>query len=75
MDLLSRITSDPNVMSGRPTIRSMRFSVTQLLELLAGGMTIDEILADYAYLERDDIYACLQFAAKATNTRQVVAFV
>ncbi len=74
MDLLSRITQDPLVMSGRPTIRKMRFTVVQMLELLAGGMSTEEILEDYPFLERDDIYACLQYAVRATNTRQVMSF-
>jgi uncharacterized protein (DUF433 family) len=50
MDLLSRITMDPLVMSGRPTIRKMRFTVVQMLELLAAGMSTEEILEDYPYL-------------------------
>ena len=74
MELLSRITSTPQVMGGRPSIRNMRFTVAQLLELLAAGMTPEEILEDYPYLERDDIYAALQYAAKATGTRKAVAF-
>ena len=72
MDLLSRITQDPLVMSGRPTIRKMRFTVVQMLELLAGGMSTEEILEDYPYLERDDVYACLQYAVRAT--RQTILF-
>ncbi|MEO0732533.1 MAG: DUF433 domain-containing protein [Bacteroidota bacterium] len=74
MDLTSRITMDPLVMRGKPTIRKMRFTVVQLLELLAGGMTTEEILEDYPYLEQEDIVACLQYAVKATNTRQVMSF-
>lgn len=74
MNLLPRITIDPLVMSGRPTIRKMRFTVVQMLELLAGGMSVDEILEDYPYIERDDIFACLQYAVKATNTRQAMSF-
>lgn len=65
---------NPQVMSGRPTIREMRFTVVQVLELLAGGMTIREILEDYPYLEEEDVFACLQYAVKATNTRQVYSF-
>ena len=61
-------------MSGRPTIRNMRFTVVQMLELLAGGMTTDEILSDYPYIEKDDILACLQYAVKVADTRQVLAF-
>ncbi len=61
MDLLSRITMNPQVMNGRPTIRNMRFTVAHMLELLAGGMTIDEIIEDYPYVEKEDEYACLQY--------------
>ena len=68
MELLSRITLNPEVMNGKPTIRNMRFSVTQMLGLLAAGMTIDEILGDYPYIEREDILACLQYASMSTNT-------
>ena len=74
MDLLSRITVNPLVMSGRPTIRDMRFTVVQLLELLAGGMSIEEVLEDYPYLEREDVLACLQYAVRASSSRQVVSF-
>jgi len=52
---LDRITSDPAVRHGQPTIRGLRYTVESLLELLANGMTIDELLADYPDLERDDI--------------------
>ena len=74
MELSSRITLDPSVMSGRPTIRKMRFTVVQMLELLAGGMSISEILEDYPYIQEDDIYACLKYAVKLASTRQVVSF-
>ena len=57
--LLNRITIDKNVCKGKPSIRGMRFSVSQMLELVASGMTSDEILNDYPYLEPDDIAACL----------------
>ncbi len=67
--LLDRITINPDVMQGKPTIRNMRFSVTQLLELLAAGMTTEELLADYPFLESEDIQACLLYAAKITNAR------
>jgi len=61
--LLKRITLNPDVCKGRPTIRKMRFTVSQMLELLAGGMTFDEILEDYPYIEREDIFACLTYAS------------
>lgn len=71
MALLDRITTDPNVLGGKPTIRKMRFSVAQLLELLAGGMSFDEILDDYPYLELDDIRACLSYAALIANAGSI----
>lgn len=66
-NLLARITIKPEQCSGRPCIRGMRIRVTDVLELLAGGMTPDEILADYSYLEADDIRACLAYAAREVN--------
>jgi uncharacterized protein (DUF433 family) len=74
MGLSSRITMNPKVMSGRPTIRDIRFTVVQILELFAGGMTVEEILEDYPYIEREDVYACLDYAVRASNTRQVMSF-
>lgn len=63
-NLLDRITLNPEVNSGKPTIRNMRFTVTQLLELLASEMTQEEILSDYPYLEADDIKAVLLYASR-----------
>lgn len=71
MALLDRITSDPNVLGGKPAIRNMRFSVAQLLELLAGGMSFQEILDDYPYLEMEDIQACLAYAALIANAGSI----
>ena len=62
-NLLTRITLNPAVSQGKPTLRNMRFTVAQLLELLAAGMTHEEILADYSYLEEADIQAALLFKA------------
>jgi uncharacterized protein (DUF433 family) len=62
--LLKRITTDPAVCAGRPCIRGLRIRVTDVLEMLAGGASEDEILADYPSLERDDLRACLAFAAR-----------
>lgn len=64
---LDRITVDPTVLHGKPAIRGMRVSVQSLLELLAGGMTVDEVLDDYPYLERDDILAALEYGAAASG--------
>lgn len=66
-DLLSRITLIPGVCGGRPTIRGMRITVTDVLELMAGGMAEMEILSEYPYLEKDDIKACLQYAARLSS--------
>jgi uncharacterized protein (DUF433 family) len=66
-DHLDRITSDPNVLGGRPCIRGQRIRVTDILELLAGGATPAEILADYPYLEADDITASLEYAARLSD--------
>jgi uncharacterized protein (DUF433 family) len=67
MTRLDRITSDPNVLGGRPCIRGLRIRVTDILDMLANGATREEILADYPYLEEDDIRAALEFAARQSD--------
>ncbi len=57
------ITVEPGKRSGKPCIRGMRITVSDVLEYLASGMTEDEILADFSELTREDIRACLAFAA------------
>jgi uncharacterized protein (DUF433 family) len=69
--LFSRITIDPSVCHGKPCIRGLRYPVELLLELLSSGMTMDEILADYEDLERDDLLAALAFAARLARTRRL----
>ncbi len=69
MDISERITLNPEVFQGKPTIRNMRFTVAQILELLASGMSFEEILNDYPYLENDDIKACLIYAAQMANIK------
>jgi len=64
---MDRITHDPHVMGGRPCIRGMRVTVGTIVGLLAAHHTIDEVLAEYPYLERDDIFAALAYAAWRTN--------
>ena len=64
---LDRITSDPQLLGGRPCIRGLRIRVTDILELLAGGATRAEILADYPYLEEADITASLEYAARLSD--------
>jgi uncharacterized protein (DUF433 family) len=66
-----RITVDPARMGGLPTIRDTRVTVGMLLGQLAAGRTVDEILTDYPYVERDDILAALEYAAAALNEREV----
>jgi uncharacterized protein (DUF433 family) len=70
-NLLARVTLNPAVSQGKPTLRNMRFTVAQLLELLAAGMTNQEILADYPYLEEADIQAALLYAAHIANARTI----
>jgi uncharacterized protein (DUF433 family) len=63
MNLLERITTQPGLMGGKPTIRGMRVTVGTILGLLAAGHSMEEILQAYPYLEEDDIRAALQYAA------------
>ena len=63
MDLKERITVTPGIRGGKPCIKGTRITVYDVLEYLAGGMTEDEILKDFSNLTRDDIHACLSFAA------------
>lgn len=72
MSRLDRIVSDPAVCHGQPTVRGLRYPVENLLELLSSGMTIEEVLADYLDLERDDLLAALEFGALASGRRRVV---
>jgi uncharacterized protein (DUF433 family) len=64
MEAAERITIDPQICGGKPTVRGLRYPVSFVLELLASGMSLDQILADYEDLEREDIVACLEFAAE-----------
>lgn len=72
--LLNRITLNHDVCNGKPTIRNMRFTVAQLLELLASGMSMDEIISDYPYLVKEDIEACLIYASQMANTKRLINF-
>ena len=68
---MPRITLNPAVCRGRPTIRNMRFTVAQMLELLAGGMSTPEVLEDYPFLEAEDVHACLAYAARMAQAQSV----
>ncbi len=67
MSELHRITFDPQVCSGRPTVRGLRIRVKDVLELLAAGASHDEILQDYPALDREDILAVLEYAARQSD--------
>ncbi len=62
--LLHRITVEPGKCGGKPCIRGQRMRVSDILDLLAAGASFDEILRDYAFLERDDIIAAITYAAR-----------
>ena len=64
MDYQNRITIDPGKRGGKPCIRGMRFTVSDVLDYLASGMSEDEILDEFPDLEREDIKAALAFAAE-----------
>ena len=66
-NLFQRITQLAGQCGGRPCIRGLRIRVKDILDMLAGGATREEILADYPYLEDEDITAALEFAARATD--------
>ena len=72
MDYSQIITIDPAIRSGKPCIRGMRITVGDVLEYLAGGMSIPEILEDFPYLTEADIRACLAFAADRERRVQMI---
>ena len=68
---LQRITLNPDICHGKPTIRNKRYPVELVLDLLASGMTHHEILDDYPALEDDDIRACLAYASRLTSVKSI----
>jgi len=70
-NLIDRITLNPNVCNGKPTIRNMRYPVEMVLDLLSSGMSQDEILGDYPALEPADILACLAYASKLVMVKSI----
>jgi uncharacterized protein (DUF433 family) len=68
---MERITVDAAKMGGVPCIRGLRVTVSMVLGQLAGGATVDDVLADYPYLEAADISAALEYAAAIVNEREV----
>ncbi|MCP4754464.1 MAG: DUF433 domain-containing protein [Proteobacteria bacterium] len=69
--LLKRITIDPEICHGKPCIRGLRYTVEMILELLSSDMEIADILQDYEDLEKNDIKACLMFAAKLSQIKSI----
>jgi uncharacterized protein (DUF433 family) len=69
--LLERITINPEVMVGKPTIRGLRITVEQILKALAGGVTTQDLFEDYPELEPEDIQAVLLYAAELVSEEQV----
>jgi len=69
--LIERITTNPEVCHGKPTVRGLRYPVENLLELLASGMTHEEILDDYPDLESNDLLAVLEYATKLTQVKGI----
>lgn len=68
-----RITINPEICHGKPCIRGLRYPVEMILELLSSEMTVDEILADYEDLEREDVFAALAFATRLSQVKRMQA--
>jgi uncharacterized protein (DUF433 family) len=66
-----RITIDPAICHGKPTVRGLRYPVEMILDLLSSGMTHGEILADYPDLEAEDILAVLEYAARLSRVKRI----
>lgn len=71
METLDRITQDPAIMGGKPCIRSMRVTVGMIVGQIGAGHTIEKVLADYPYLEREDVLQALRYAAWRAEEREV----
>jgi uncharacterized protein (DUF433 family) len=72
MELLAeRITVNPEICHGKPCIRDLRYPVENILEWLSSGMSVEEILTDYEDLEKEDILAALEFAARLVKVKRI----
>jgi uncharacterized protein (DUF433 family) len=69
--LLERITYNPKIFSGKPIIRGRRLAVEHVLGMLASGHTMESILEDFSWLERDDVHACLLYAARLVGQERM----
>ncbi len=72
--IISRITANPNILGGKPIIRGTRLSVEFILELLASDVSEEEILEDYPHITKEDIHACLRYAARSCKNEIYVEF-
>lgn len=73
MNLEQRITFNPEICGGRPVVRGMRIRVSDILEMLGHGTSVEQILADFPDLEEADIRACLLYAARRTDFERLAA--
>jgi uncharacterized protein (DUF433 family) len=71
VEQLKRITFDPKVMGGKPCIRRMRVTVGTIVGLIASGQTVEEVLEAYPYLEREDIFEALSYAAWRAEEKEI----
>ena len=71
MEHLTRITQEPGMMGGRACIRGMRVTVSMVVGQIGAGHSVDEVLADYPYLEREDILQALRYAAWRAEEREI----
>jgi uncharacterized protein (DUF433 family) len=71
MEPLTRITIDPEVMGGKPCIRGMRVTVGTIVGLIATGKTVEDILAEYPYLEHEDVMEALSYAAWRAEEKEI----
>ena len=72
MESLERITRDPNVMGGKACVRGMRVTVGMIVGQIGAGRSIEQLLTDYPYLEREDVMQALRYAAWLSQEREVV---
>lgn len=68
---LDRITLDPAICHGKPTVRGLRYPVEMILDLMGAGMSHEEILGDYPDLEREDLLAVLEYAARLSRVKRI----
>ncbi len=74
MSMIDHITANSKILGGKPIIRGTRLSVEFILELLASDVSEGEILKDYSHLKKDDIHACLKYAARSCKNEIYLEF-